>query len=126
MNFPSNLKYAESHEWVKVDGDVAIIGITAYAADQLGDIVFWDIPSVGEALEKEETFGSVEAVKTVSDLFMPIGGEVMEFNSELEANPGLVNTDPYEAGWVVKVKMNDPAEVNELLDADNYKKLIGE
>lgn len=126
MNFPSNLKYAESHEWVKVDGDVAIIGITAYAADQLGDIVFWDIPSVGEALEKEETFGSVEAVKTVSDLFMPIGGEVLEFNSELEANPGLVNTDPYEAGWVVKVKMNDPAEVNELLDADNYKKLIGE
>ena len=126
MNFPSNLKYAESHEWVKVDGAVAIIGITAYAADQLGDIVFWDIPSVGEALEKEETFGSVEAVKTVSDLFMPIGGEVLEFNSELEANPGLVNTDPYEAGWVVKVKMNDPAEVNELLDADNYKKLIGE
>ncbi len=126
MNFPSNLKYAESHEWVKVDGDVAIIGITAYAADQLGDIVFWDIPSVGEALEKEETFGSVEAVKTVSDLFMPISGEVLEFNSELEANPGLVNTDPYEAGWVVKVKMNDPAEVNELLDADNYKKLIGE
>ena len=126
MNFPSNLKYAESHEWVKVDGDVAIIGITAYAADQLGDIVFWDIPSVGEALEKEETFGSVEAVKTVSDLFMPISGEVLEFNSELEANPGLVNTDPYESGWVVKVKMNDPAEVNELLDADNYKKLIGE
>ncbi|MBQ7490014.1 MAG: glycine cleavage system protein GcvH [Bacteroidales bacterium] len=126
MNFPSNLKYAESHEWVKVDGDIAIIGITAYAADQLGDIVFWDIPSVGENIEKEDTFGSVEAVKTVSDLFMPVGGEVLEFNAELEANPGLVNTDPYEAGWVIKVKMSNPAEVNELLDADNYKKLIGE
>ncbi|MBP5709532.1 MAG: glycine cleavage system protein GcvH [Bacteroidales bacterium] len=126
MNFPSNLKYAESHEWVKVDGDIAIIGITAYAADQLGDIVFWDIPSVGENIEKEDTFGSVEAVKTVSDLFMPVGGDVLEFNAELEANPGLVNTDPYEAGWVIKVKMSNPAEVNELLDADNYKKLIGE
>ena len=126
MNFPSNLKYAESHEWVKVDGDIAIIGITAYAADQLGDIVFWDIPSVGENIEKEDTFGSVEAVKTVSDLFMPVGGEILEFNAELEANPGLVNTDPYDAGWVIKVKMSNPAEVNELLDADNYKKLIGE
>lgn len=126
MNFPSNLKYTESHEWVKVEGDVAIIGITAYAADQLGDIVFWDIPSVGETLEKEETFGSVEAVKTVSDLFMPVGGEVTDFNSELEANPGLVNNDPYEAGWVIKVKMSNPAEANALLDTESYKKLIGE
>lgn len=126
MNFPSNLKYAESHEWVKVEGDVAIIGITAYAADQLGDIVFWDIPSVGETLDKEESFGSVEAVKTVSDLFMPIAGEITDFNDALEAEPGLVNTDPYEKGWVIKVKMSNPAELNDLLSADDYKKLIGE
>ena len=126
MNFPSNLKYVDSHEWVKVEGDVAVIGITEYAADQLGDIVFWDIPTVGENLAKEESFGSVEAVKTVSDLFMPVGGEVLEFNAELEANPGLVNTDAYEAGWVIKVKMSNPAELDALLTADDYKKLIGE
>ena len=126
MNFPSNLKYVDSHEWVKVEGDVAVIGITEYAADQLGDIVFWDIPTVGENLAKEESFGSVEAVKTVSDLFMPVGGEVLEFNAELEATPGLVNTDAYEAGWVIKVKMSNPSELDALLTADDYKKLIGE
>lgn len=126
MNFPSNLKYVDSHEWVKVEGDMAVIGITEYAADQLGDIVFWDIPTVGETLAKEESFGSVEAVKTVSDLFMPVGGEVLEFNAELEGNPGLVNSDAYEAGWVIKVKMSNPAEFDALLSADDYKKLIGE
>lgn len=126
MNIPENLKYVNSHEWVKVDGDTAIVGITAYAADQLGDIVFWDIPSVGETLAKEESFGSVEAVKTVSDLFMPVSGEVVCFNEELEANPGLVNTDAYDAGWVVKVRMSNPEELNTLLDAAAYQKLLDE
>jgi glycine cleavage system H protein len=126
MNVPTNLKYSKDHEWVKIDGDIAYIGITAYAADQLGDIVFLDVTTVGDNLDKEEVLGTIEAVKTVSDVFMPIGGEVLEFNEALEANPGLINTDPYEEGWIIKIKPSDISEMNDLLDVNAYKVLIGE
>ncbi len=126
MNVPTNLKYSKDHEWVKIEGDIAYIGITAYAADQLGDIVFIDVTTVGDNLDKEEVFGTIEAVKTVSDIFMPIGGEIIEFNEALEGNPGLVNTDPYGEGWIIKINPTDVSEMNDLLDADAYKALIGE
>lgn len=109
MNIPENLKYSADHEWLKVDGDVAYVGITAHAANELGDIVFLDITSVGETLDKDEVFGTIEAVKTVADLMLPVGGEVLEFNEALEANPALVNSDPYGEGWIVKINMTDPA-----------------
>lgn len=125
MSIPQNLKYTKDHEWVSVDGDIATIGITAFAQGELGDIVYVDIETEGETLDQEEVFGSVEAVKTVSDLFMPVSGEIVEFNSELESNPELVNTDPYGKGWMIKVKMSNPTEVNDLLDADGYAALIG-
>lgn len=125
MNIPGNLKYTEDHEWVKVQGDVAIVGITDFAQEQLGDIVFVEIETVGESLTKGETFGTVEAVKTVSDLFMPIDGEVIEVNSELEASPESVNKDPYGAGWMIKIKMANPSQVNRLLDAAAYQEAIG-
>ncbi|MBQ7735315.1 MAG: glycine cleavage system protein GcvH [Bacteroidales bacterium] len=121
---PENLKYSNDHEWLKMDGDIAYVGITAYAAEQLGDIVFVDVPSVDETLEQNEVFGSVEAVKTVSDLMLPIGGEVIEFNEELDGNPALINTDPYGEGWIIKIKPTNPAEADTLLDAAAYADLI--
>jgi glycine cleavage system H protein len=125
MNIPQNLKYTKDHEWVRVEGDIAIVGITDFAQHELGDIVYVEIETVGETLDREEVFGSVEAVKTVSDLFMPVSGEVLELNEELDANPELVNTDPYEAGWMVKVRLTDSSEVDSLLSADDYQALIG-
>ena len=121
---PENLKYSNDHEWLKMDGEFAYVGITAYAAEQLGDIVFVDVTTVDETLEQNEVFGSIEAVKTVSDLMLPIGGEVVEFNEELEGNPALINTDPYEGGWIVKIKPTTPAEADTLLDAAGYADLI--
>ena len=124
MNTPNNLKYSKDHEWVKVEGDVALIGITDYAQDQLGDIVFVDIQTMGETLNKEEVFGAIEAVKTVADAFMPVSGEIIEVNEALEENPQSVNTDPYGEGWMIKVKMSNPEEVNELMDAKGYEALM--
>ena len=125
MKALDNYKFTQDHEWITMDGDTAIIGITAYAADQLGDIVFVDINTVGETLNKEEVFGTIEAVKTVSDIFLPIGGEVLEFNEALEGNPGLINSDPYGEGWIIKLKPANVAEMNELMDENAYNALIG-
>lgn len=125
MNFPSDLKYTKDHEWVKVDGEVATIGITDFAQSELGDIVFVEIETEGEELDIEEVFGSVEAVKTVSDLFMPVSGEVMEMNTNIEQNPELVNEDPYDEGWMIKIRMSNPSEVDSLLDVDAYKETVG-
>ncbi|MDR1346269.1 MAG: glycine cleavage system protein GcvH [Bacteroidales bacterium] len=125
MQVPENLKYSNDHEWIRIDGNVAYVGITAYAAEQLGDIVFIDVPSVGETLAKEEVFGSVEAVKTVSDLLLPIGGEVIEFNEKLVNEPALVNSNPYDEGWIIKINPADASEINSLLDAAAYSALIG-
>ena len=125
MNFPDDLKYTKDHEWIKVDGDTAIIGITDFAQNELGDIVYIEVNTIGETLEQEETFGTIEAVKTVSDLFMPVSGEVIEFNEELEGSPDIVNQDPYDKGWIAKVKMSDPSEVDSLLDVEKYKELVG-
>ncbi len=124
MNIPTNLKYTKDHEWVSIDGDVATIGITDFAQGELGDIVYVEIETEGESLDGEEVFGSVEAVKTVSDLFMPLSGEIIEFNSELEANPEFVNNDPFGKGWMIKVKMSDVSEVANLLDAAGYEALV--
>lgn len=124
MNIPAELKYSSDHEWIKVDGDVATVGITDHAQSQLGDIVFVDIQTEGETLGKGEVFGAIEAVKTVADAFMPLSGEIMEVNTELESTPDAVNKDPYGAGWMVKIKLSNPAEVDELLSADDYKALI--
>lgn len=124
MNIPSNLKYSKDHEWVRVEGDMAYIGITDFAQSELGEIVIVDITTKGETLAREAVFGSIEAVKTVSDLFMPVGGEVSEVNPKLEDNPELVNSDPYGEGWMIKVKMTNPSEVGSLLDAEAYKALI--
>jgi glycine cleavage system H protein len=124
MNIPENLKYTKDHEWIKVDGNLAIVGITDYAQGELGDIVFIEIETVGENLGKEEVFGTIEAVKTVSDLFMPAGGTIEEVNPELENSPDLVNKDPYGKGWLIKVKLNDSSELNQLLDAKDYAQLI--
>ena len=124
MNIPSNLKYSKDHEWVRVEGDMAYIGITDFAHSELGEIVIVDITTEGETLAREAVFGSIEAVKTVSDLFMPLGGEVSEVNPKLEDNPELVNSDPYGEGWMIKVKMTNPSEVGNLLDAEAYKALI--
>lgn len=121
MNTPKNLKYSNDHEWVSVEGDVATIGITDFAQDQLGDIVFVDVQTEGETLEAGENFGAIEAVKTVADAIMPISGEVLEFNADLEAAPEQVNKDPYGAGWMIKVKMSNPAEVEALLSAEAYE-----
>ncbi len=120
MNTPDNLKYSKEHEWVRVEGDVAVIGITDFAQDQLGDIVFVDIQTEGETLEKDEVFGAIEAVKTVADAYMPVSGEIVEVNPDLEGAPESVNQDPYGAGWMIKVKMSNPEEVNELLSAEEY------
>ena len=125
MNVPANLKYTKDHEWVLINGNVATVGITDFAQHELGDIVFIEIETVGEELGHGEVFGTVEAVKTVSDLFMPVSGTVLEKNEELDAKADLVNTDPYGQGWMVKVELSDALEVNDLLDAEAYRKLIG-
>ena len=125
MNVPANLKYTKDHEWLKVDGDHALIGITDFAQHELGDIVFVEVETVGEILGKHESFGTIEAVKTVSDMFMPVSGEVIEFNDLLTTKPEVINQDPYEKGWVIKIKISDPTEMAELLDPDQYQALIG-
>jgi len=125
MNIPAELKYTKDHEWIKIDGDVATIGITDFAQSELGDIVYVEVETEGEELSAEEVFGTVEAVKTVSDLFMPISGEVIAFNAELESNPEAVNSDPYGAGWMIKVKVSNTSELDNLLSAEAYQALIG-
>lgn len=124
MNIPDNLKYTKDHEWIRLEGDEAFIGITDYAQGELGDIVFIEVETVGEQLETGETFGTIEAVKTVSDMFMPVSGEVLEFNEDLEQNPETVNNDPYGKGWIIKIKPSDLAQLEDLLDAGVYKELI--
>jgi glycine cleavage system H protein len=124
MNIPAELKYTKDHEWVKIEGDIATVGITEFAQSELGDIVYVEIETVGEIIAQEEIFGSIEAVKTVSDLFMPISGEILEFNEELDGNPELVNSDPYGAGWMVKVKISDASEVANLLNSAAYQELV--
>ncbi|MBR77148.1 MAG: glycine cleavage system protein H [Flavobacteriales bacterium] len=124
MNFPKELKYSKDHEWLRIDGDIGYIGITEFAQRELGDIVFVDVDTEGEKLEKEEVFGSIEAVKTVSDLFMPISGEVIEVNTKLDESPELVNSDPYGDGWIVKIRINSVSESNELLSNSDYEQLI--
>ena len=124
MNIPENLKYSSDHEWVKVDGDEALVGITDFAQKELGDIVFVEVETVEETLDKEEVFGTIEAVKTVSDLLMPVGGTILEFNENLEDNPELINTTPYGDGWIIRLKVSDLGEVDDLLDAAAYKELI--
>lgn len=125
MNIPAGLKYTNDHEWVKVDGDEATIGITDFAQGELGDIVFVEVETVGETLGTGETFGTVEAVKTVSDLYMPISGEIIEFNEALESEPELVNRDPYEAGWMIKVKIGDASQIDGLMDPADYEASLG-
>lgn len=125
MNFPANLKYTEDHEWVKVEGDLATIGITEFAQGELGDIVFVEIETVGQTLNAHEIFGTVEAVKTVSDLFLPVSGEIIEKNEGLDNDPQNVNEDPYGKGWMIKVKMSNPSEVDALLSADDYAAIAG-
>lgn len=124
MIFPTELKYTKDHEWIRVEGDVAYVGITDFAQSELGEIVYVDITTEGETVESEETFGTIEAVKTVSDLFMPVTGEVLEVNAELEDAPELINEDAYSKGWLIKVAVADPAQVNELLSAEEYQQLI--
>ncbi|MCZ8167764.1 glycine cleavage system H protein [Flavobacterium fontis] len=125
MNIPSNLKYTKDHEWVSLDGDVATVGITDFAQRELGDIVYVEVETLDQTLAKDEVFGTVEAVKTVSDLFLPLSGEIIEFNDALESTPETVNSDPYGEGWMVKVKISDASEWDQLMDADAYKALIG-
>ena len=124
MNFPENLKYSQNHEWVRIEGDIAYIGITAFAQGELGDIVFVDVDTEGEALDKDEVFGTIEAVKTVSDLFMPVSGEVLEFNAKLEDEPELINTDSYGDGWVIKIFITDASELDNLLDSASYQEML--
>ena len=125
MNIPSDLKYTKDHEWVKVEGNVATVGITAFAQGELGDIVYVEVETEGEKLDQEEVFGSIEAVKTVSDLFMPVSGEITSFNDALEQDPETVNNDPYGDGWLVKIDMSDTSQIEGLLNADQYQELVG-
>ena len=125
MNIPSELKYTKDHEWVKIEGDIATVGITDFAQGELGDIVYVEVETLDETLEAEEVFGSVEAVKTVSDLFLPLSGEIIEFNEALEDAPESVNSDPYNEGWMIKIKFSNPSETDSLLSAEAYKELIG-
>ena len=125
MNIPANLKYTKDHEWVSLEGDVATVGITDFAQKELGDIVYVEVETLDQTLDKDEVFGTVEAVKTVSDLFLPLSGEIIAFNEELENTPEAVNSDPYGAGWMIKVKVSNLAEVEELLSGESYKELIG-
>lgn len=124
MNVPANLFYTKDHEWLRVEGDTGYIGVTDFAQSELGDIVFIEIETLGETLKKEEVFGTIEAVKTVSDMFMPVGGEILEVNPALEESPDVVNKDPYGEGWMVKIKLTNPSEVNELFSAEKYKALL--
>ena len=125
MNIPSNVKYSEDHEWLRIEGEVAYVGITDYAQHELGDIVFVDVDTEGEEVAKNEVFGTIEAVKTVSDLMMPVSGEILEFNAALEDNAAAINSDPYGEGWIIKIKMTNPAEAEELKDAEAYSAFIG-
>ena len=125
MNIPQELKYTNDHEWIKIDGDVVTVGVTDFAQGELGDIVYVEVDTLDEELSKEEVFGTVEAVKTVSDLFMPISGEVIEFNETLETNPEKINEDPYGDGWIIKIKVSDSSEIDTLLSADDYSKAVG-
>ncbi|GAA4763676.1 MULTISPECIES: glycine cleavage system protein GcvH [Flavobacterium] len=125
MNIPTNLKYTKDHEWVSIDGDIATVGITDFAQKELGDIVYVEVDTLDQTLSKDEVFGTVEAVKTVSDLFLPLSGEIVEFNNELESNPEVVNSDPYGAAWMIKVKISDASEIDSLLSSEDYKTLIG-
>ena len=126
MNIPENLKYTKDHEWISIEGDVATVGITDFAQGELGDIVYVEIEKIGENFSKEEVFGTVEAVKTVSDLFIPVEGEILELNEDLETSPEDVNNDPYDKGWMIKMKVSNPGDLDNLLSSDEYKKLIGE
>ena len=126
MNIPSDLKYTKDHEWVKIEGNTATVGVTDFAQGELGDIVYVDVDTLDDSVEKDEVFGSVEAVKTVSDLFMPLTGEVIEFNEGLEDEPEIVNKDPYGKGWMIKIAITDDSQIEELLDAQAYQELIGE
>lgn len=125
MNIPANLKYTKDHEWIAIDGDVATVGITDFAQKELGDIVYVEVETLDQTMDRDEVFGTVEAVKTVSDLFLPLTGEIVEFNDSLESKPETVNNDPYGDGWMIKIKFSNPEEVEELLSSDDYKKLIG-
>lgn len=125
MNIPSNLKYTKDHEWIKIDGDIATVGITEFAQGELGDIVYVEVETVDETMNAEEVFGTVEAVKTVSDLFLPLSGEIIEFNEILESEPEKVNADPYGEGWMIKIKISNPEEIENLLDESAYKEIIG-
>ncbi len=125
MNIPADLKYTKDHEWIKVDGDSITIGITDFAQGELGDIVYVEVETEGETLDAHEVFGTIEAVKTVSDMFLPVSGEVTKFNEELESNPELINTDPYGKGWIIKVKMEDASQLDELINAEAYQELLG-
>lgn len=124
MNIPGDLKYTKDHEWTRVDGDFVYVGITDFAQSELGDVVYVEVDTVGESIEQEEIFGTVEAVKTVSDLFMPISGEIVAFNDKLENNPELVNKEPYGEGWMIKIKPTNPSEIEDLLSADSYRELL--
>lgn len=126
MNFPEDLKYTKDHEWLKVDGDTGTIGITDYAQGELGDVVFVELPAIGKAVKAHDSFGTIEAVKAVSDLYAPVSGSILEINKELEKSPETVNKDPYGAGWMVKIKLSNASELSELLDASAYKALIGQ
>jgi glycine cleavage system H protein len=125
MSVPANLKYTKDHEWVSLDGDIATVGITHFAQKELGDIVYVEVETLDQTLDKDEVFGTVEAVKTVSDLFLPLSGEIIEFNEDLESTPESVNSDPYGAGWMIKVKIANPAEIDSLLSSESYQELIG-
>jgi len=125
MNVPAELKYTKEHEWIKIEGDIATVGVTEFAQGELGDVVFVEVETVGETMDKDETFGTIEAVKTVSDLYMPVSGELIEFNTTLEDTPELVNSDPYGAGWMVKIKIADGGDDGDLLSAEEYTALIG-
>ena len=126
MNIPNELKYTKDHEWISLDGEIATVGITDFAQRELGDIVYVEVESIGETLEADDVFGTVEAVKTVSDLFVPVSGEIIEFNDELEDTPENVNSDPYKKGWMIKLKISNPNDIDKLLDSNQYRELIGE
>ena len=126
MNIPEELKYTKDHEWISIDGEIATVGITDFAQRELGDIVYVEVETVGETLDADEVFGTVEAVKTVSDLFLPVSGEIIEFNEELEDTPEDVNAEPYSKGWMIKMKISNPDDLNQLLDSNQYRELIGE
>ena len=125
MNIPTDLRYTPDHEWIRIEGNIATVGVTDYAQGELGDIVFVEVETEGEELDAEEVFGTIEAVKTVSDLFMPIAGEILEFNEALESDPSLINNDPFGDGWIIKVKVNDPSDLDSLMDAESYASSLG-